>query len=77
MKFAAQSERFNTEQKSLLEETLDADLQGVSEEIERLAPATAAPREREQPKRNRCRLTCRAAKCAASPRTPPAAAAAR
>jgi transposase len=51
LKFAAQSERFNAEQRSLLEETLDADLQAVSEEIERLAPATAAPREREQPKR--------------------------
>jgi transposase len=33
LKFAAQSERFNTEQRSLLEETLDADLQAVSEEI--------------------------------------------
>ena len=51
LKFAAQSERFNAEQRSLLEETLDADLQAVSEEIERLAPPTAAPREREQPKR--------------------------
>jgi transposase len=51
LKFAAQSERFNAEQRSLLEETLDADLQAVSEEIERLAPVTAAPREREQPKR--------------------------
>jgi transposase len=51
LKFAAQSERFNAEQRSLLEETLDADLQAVCEEIERLAPPTAAPREREQPKR--------------------------
>jgi len=51
LKFAAQSERFNAEQRSLLEETLDADLQAVSEEIERLAPATAASRERQQPKR--------------------------
>jgi transposase len=51
LKFAAQSERFNAEQRSLLEETLDADLQAVSEEIERLAPAATAPREREQPKR--------------------------
>jgi len=51
LKFAAQSERFNTEQRSLLEETLDADLQALSEEIERLAPPTAAARERQQPKR--------------------------
>jgi transposase len=39
LKFAAQSERFNAEQRSLLEEALDADLQAVSEEIERLTPA--------------------------------------
>ena len=51
LKFAAQSERFNAEQRSLLEETLDADLQAVSEEIERLTPATAAPGDRQQPKR--------------------------
>ena len=51
LKFAAQSERFNAEQQSLLEETLDADLQAVSEEIERLTPATAAPGDRQQPKR--------------------------
>ena len=51
LKFAAQSERFNAEQRSLLEETLDADLQAVSEEIERLAPVATAPREREQPRR--------------------------
>jgi len=40
LKFAAQSERFNGEQRTLLEETLDADLQAVSEEIERLMPPT-------------------------------------
>ncbi|MBA3774616.1 MAG: IS66 family transposase [Ramlibacter sp.] len=51
LKFAAQSERFDAEQRSLLEETLDADLQAVSEEIERLAPVEAAPRERQSPKR--------------------------
>lgn len=51
LKFAAHSERFNAEQRSLLEEALDADLQAVSEEIERLAPMAAAPCEREQPKR--------------------------
>lgn len=51
LKFAAQSERFDAEQRSLLEETLDADLQAVSEEIERLKPVEAAPRERQIPKR--------------------------
>jgi transposase len=50
LKFAAQSERFNAEQKSLLEETLEADLQAVSEEIEALQPPKdTAPRQ--QPKR--------------------------
>jgi transposase len=53
LKFAAQSERFNSEQRSLLEETLDADLQAVSEEIERLAPqdkpATEPSRAKRQP----------------------------
>jgi transposase len=51
LKFAAQSERFNAEQRSLLEETLDADLQAVAEEIERLAPKDEPARERQQPKR--------------------------
>ncbi|MDK3025105.1 IS66 family transposase [Cupriavidus taiwanensis] len=51
LKFAAQSERFNTEQRSLLEETLDADLEAVSREIEALTPTQAAETERRQPKR--------------------------
>lgn len=51
MKFAAQSERFNAEQRSLLEDELDADLAAVSEEIERLnAPATP-PQDKKQAKR--------------------------
>lgn len=54
LKFAAQSERFNAEQRSLLEEALDADLQAVSEEIERLAPAPAVPGDR-RPSASRCR----------------------
>jgi transposase len=51
LKFAAQSERFNAEQRSLLEETLDADLQAVAEKIERFTPARTAPEERQQAKR--------------------------
>lgn len=50
MKFAAQSERFDGEQRSLLEESLDADLQAVSEEIERLVPHKE-PAESSKPKR--------------------------
>jgi transposase len=51
LKFAAQSERFNAEQRSLLDETLDADLQAVSEEIERLAPQDKPAGEANKPKR--------------------------
>jgi hypothetical protein len=51
LKFAAQSERFSADQKSLLDETLEADLQAVAEEIERLAPAVPAQGERQQPRR--------------------------
>ena len=55
LKFAAQSERFSAEQRSLLEETLDEDLQAVSDEIEQLSsddkPARWSSRLKEQPKR--------------------------
>lgn len=51
LKFAAQSERYSAEQKSLLDETLDTDLQAVSDEIAQMAsPATPAPA-KQQPKR--------------------------
>ena len=51
LKFAAKSEGFNAQQKSLLEETIDADLQALAEEIERLTPASQDKRECQQPKR--------------------------
>ena len=51
LKFAAQSERYSAEQRSLLDETLDADLQAVSDEIEQLSSAEAAPRVKQQPRR--------------------------
>jgi transposase len=52
LKFAAQSERFSAEQRSLLEETLDADLQAVNDEIEQLQrDDTAPPKAKQQPKR--------------------------
>jgi transposase len=51
LKFAAQSERLDSEQRSLLEETLDADLQAVSEEIERLVPQDKPAGEKNKPKR--------------------------
>ncbi len=52
LKFAAQSERYSADQKSLLDETLDADLQAVSEEIaQNASPAAATPPAKQQPKR--------------------------
>ena len=51
MKFAAQSERYSAEQKSLLDETLDADLQAVSDEIAQNASPAASPPQKQQPKR--------------------------
>jgi transposase len=51
LRFAAQSERFSAEQRSLLEETLYGDLQAVAEEIDQLTPAPPAPKDRQQAKR--------------------------
>lgn len=51
LKFAAQSEAFHAGQKSLLEETIDTDLEALSQEIERLAPPSAQEREKMQSKR--------------------------
>jgi transposase len=52
MKFAAQSERFNPEQKSLLEDEIEADLAAVATEIEALQPPQPSESEGEkQPKR--------------------------
>ena len=51
LKFAAKSEAFNAEQKSLLEETLEMDLAAVSAEIEALQPAAKPTEGRSQPKR--------------------------
>jgi transposase len=52
LKFAAQSERFSAEQKSLLDETLDEDLQAVADEMEQIHPAQASiPQAKQQPKR--------------------------
>jgi transposase len=52
LKFAAQSERFSAEQKSLLDKTLDSDLAAVAAEIEALQPGRAGG-ERQQPRREK------------------------
>lgn len=52
MKFAAQSERFNPEQRSLLEDEIDADLAAVAEEIDQInSQQKSAPEDKKQPKR--------------------------
>lgn len=53
MKFAAQSERFNPEQKSLLEDEIEADLAAVASEIGALQQESGTPnlQEKKQPKR--------------------------
>lgn len=50
LKFAARSEAFNAEQKSLLEEAIDEDLEAIGRELERERPI-APPAPKEQPKR--------------------------
>jgi transposase len=54
LKFAAQSERHNAQQRSLLEEEIDSDLAAVEQEIEQLQspPPSSPPTDRQQPKRN-------------------------
>jgi transposase len=51
LKFAATSEAFNAEQKSLLEETIDADLAALQAELDKVRPAEQSKGEKKQPKR--------------------------
>jgi len=51
LKFAAKSEHFNAEQKSLLEETIDADLEALARELEKLTPEKPADAEKQKAKR--------------------------
>ena len=51
MKFAAQSERFNAEQRNLLEDEIDADLAAVADEIEQLDSPANLPQVKRQAKR--------------------------
>ena len=50
LKFAARSESCTGEQKSLLEEAIDADLEALSREIEREQPTQTPATAKEQPK---------------------------
>ena len=51
LKFAARSESFNTEQRSLLEETIDADLEALARELEQQRPTVPATSEKQAAKR--------------------------
>ncbi|MBQ0933648.1 IS66 family transposase [Ideonella alba] len=53
LKFAAKSEAFSAEQKSLIEETIDADLAALAREIEQQTPETKAPQDKQGPKREK------------------------
>ena len=51
LKFAAKSEAFNAEQKSLLEETIDADLAALQAELDKIKPKSKDKGEKSAPKR--------------------------
>jgi transposase len=53
LKFAAKSEAYSAEQKSLLDETLDSDLAAVAAEIEGMQASTKAAGEKQVPKREK------------------------
>ena len=53
LKFAARSEAFNAEQKSLLEETIDADLAALQAELDKVRPDDRSKGEQQQPKREK------------------------
>ena len=53
LKFAARSEAFNAEQKSLLEETIDADLAALQAELDKVRPDDQSKGEKKQPKREK------------------------
>jgi transposase len=53
LKFAAKSEAYNAEQKSLLEETIDADLAALAAEIESHQSAKPVSEDKQQPKREK------------------------
>ena len=68
LKFGLKSEKMNAEQRSLLDETLDADLAAVADEIAQALPDSAAAKERLNAKP--CPQTCRARPSRTSPSPP-------
>jgi hypothetical protein len=76
LKFAAKSEAFSAEQKSLLEEAIDADLAALAAEIEAQQPKKPAAEDKQQPKRQPLPAHLPRREIRHDRRTPPAAAAA-
>ena len=70
LKFAAQSEAYNAEQKSLLEESIDTDLAALAAEIEQAAPPPEGWTTNKSPSASRCPGTCRAGRSTTSLRAP-------
>ena len=70
LKFGLKSERMNAEQRSLLDETLDADLQAVADEIALAVPESAAAQEKRTPKRQALPGRGRRTRTQANPPTP-------
>jgi transposase len=76
LKFAAKSEAFSAEQKSLLEETIAADLEALERELAAVQPAPKDAKSK-NPNASRCPRACRAGRSTTSPRARHANAAAR
>jgi transposase len=77
MKFAAQSEKFSVEQRSLLEDEIEADLAAVSAEMDALdTPRQPLPRANTNPSASHCPRICHAARSAMSQVARPVGAAA-
>jgi len=53
LKFAAKSEAYSAEQRSLLEETLDADMAAVDAELDAMQPPGTVPEPKQRPKREK------------------------
>ena len=51
LKFAAKSEHFNAEQRSLIEEAVEADLEALAQALDKLTPEKNADGQRQQPRR--------------------------
>lgn len=72
------AERLSTEQAQLFEETAEADLAAMSEDLEQLQPDTSKSQQpKGQARRIRCRPSCRPPRSMTNPTRPPAPAAAR